>query len=204
MKLILVTQRIDFIKKRNEFRDSIDQKLLELIIQSGYLVVQVPNKFFFKEFKKDQANIFFNSWLSRISPDGIVLSGGNNIGDFPERDITELSLLRYAEKLKLPTLGICRGMQMMGKFAGTKLIKVNGHVNKRHKLIGDIDIEVNSFHDWALAECPPEYKLLAKSKDNIIKAIKHKSLPWEGWMWHPERESPFKIYDVDRLKILFK
>ena len=204
MKLLLVSQRIDDIKKRNEIRDSLDQKLLEFIFQSGFLSIQVPNFFFTKNFERDKADKYFSNWLSRISPDGIILSGGNNLGEFIERDITEYNLLKFSQENRLPTLGICRGMQMMAKFSGTKLINVIGHVNTRHKLIGDIKMEVNSFHEKALAECPSEYKIIARSKDNIIKAIKHKSLPWEGWMWHPEREIPFNPYDVKRLKSLFE
>ena len=205
MKLLAISQRIDQIKGRNEVRDSIDQRLLEFIQCIGYCAVPVPNIFFSRKEKKslrDKSN--FYEWLARISPDGIILSGGNDLGDYYSRDETEYSLIEYAEKNKLPLLGICRGMQIIGVKAGSNLISVKGHINLRHKLIGRIDIEVNSFHNKALSKCPDNYKILAKSKDGVIKAIKHINLPWEGWMWHPEREFPFQKSDLHRFQRLFK
>ena len=51
--------------------------------------------------------------MSSLKINGIILSGGNNIGDVKERDITETYLLKYAETNEIPVLGICRGMQML-------------------------------------------------------------------------------------------
>ena len=34
--------------------------------------------------------------LEKLEPQAIVLSGGNDIGEFPERDLTELVLIDYA------------------------------------------------------------------------------------------------------------
>ena len=34
----------------------------------------------------------------------------------------------------------------------------------------------------------PDFNIIAKSSDGEIEGIKHSSLPWEGWMWHPERD----------------
>ena len=42
------------------------------------------------------------------------------------------------------------------------------------------------------------YEILAESEDGIIEAISHKKLPWEGWMWHPEREEQFVTNDKNR------
>jgi putative glutamine amidotransferase len=44
----------------------------------------------------------------------------------------------------------------------------------------------------------------AQAEDGEIESIKHSALQWEGWMWHPERETPFNPIDIDRLKALFK
>ena len=168
MKLLAVSQRIDQIKSRNELRDSIDQRLLEFIQCIGYSVVTVPNIFFSKRNKRSsRVYCDFDDWLSRISPDGIILSGGNDLGCYSSRDETEYSLIAYAEKNKLPLLGICRGMQIIGVKAGSNLIHVEGHVNLRQKLVGDIDTEVNSFHNKALSNCPMGYKILAKSKTSF-------------------------------------
>ena len=85
------------------------------------------------------------SWLQEIKPEAIVLSGGNNIGDFTSRDKTEDTLIRYASNQELPLLGICRGMQMIAHYHGASLVPLTGHVRKRHRLDGEVNWEVNSF-----------------------------------------------------------
>ena len=96
-------------------------------------------------------------------------------------------------------------MEMMGVFAGIKLKKVYGHVKVYHKLKANYNQKillpksVNSFHDFALEKCPDKYHIIAFSEDNVIKAIQHKVLPWEGWMWHPEREKKYNNIDKKRL-----
>ena len=141
--------------------------------------------------------------LNRISPNGIILSGGNNIGDEIKRDITEKILINFALKNKLPLLGICRGMQMIANFSGENIHPVKGHSRTRNQIKGCINREVNSFHDYSISKCPKHFEVLAYSLDGEIEAIKHKSLPWEGWMWHPEREDKFVDEDIDRIKKLF-
>ena len=36
----------------------------------------------------------------------------------------------------------------------------------------------------------------------LSEAIRHDYLPWEGWMWHPEREKTFLMRDINRFKAL--
>ena len=60
--------------------------------------------------------------------------------------------------------------------------------------------EVNSYHNLVLTSCPSEYDVIARSIDGEIEAIRHQSLPWEGWMWHPEREKVFNADDIVRTK----
>ena len=72
--------------------------------------------------------------LDRI--DGLVLAGGVDVGDDPERDAFEMALGRRALERDLPLLGICRGMQVMNVAAGGTLIEhvpdVVGHEDHRH------------------------------------------------------------------------
>ena len=91
---------------------------------------------------------------------------------------------------------------MLGVRAGAALKPVTGHVGVRHKLSGYIEGEANSFHNQALVDVPAEYTLLARSEDGGIEAIRHIHLPWEGWMWHPEREPVLISRDIDRLRAL--
>ena len=141
--------------------------------------------------------------LSTCNISGIVLSGGNNIGKFKERDDTELFLLKFAEMRQLPLLGICRGMQLMAVREGVNLKSIQGHVKTKHLVKGEINGTVNSFHDFCIENCPKNYDITALAEDGCIEAIRHKILPWEGWMWHPERESSFSKTDMDRLKKIF-
>jgi len=136
--------------------------------------------------------------------DRLILSGGNDIGTAPLRDATELSLLTWAEQQKIPVLGICRGMQLMAHRAGTRIVPVSGHVAVRHTLLGARDDIVNSFHNLGLLDCPNSYEVLSRAEDGCIEAIRHTSLPWEGWMWHPEREPSTNLRDLEMLRKIFQ
>ena len=200
MKKILVTQRIDYIKLRSEYRDAIDQRLLTFLFNCGYLAFSIPN------FSNDctNKNFLIDNWLKSFSFDGILLSGGNDINEFLIRDNIEKLLISYSIKNNVPLFGICRGMQMIALYLGSKLKKVEGHVRTRHKLKGELDFEVNSFHNYSIDYCPSSFKILARSLDDQIEAISHKKYPWKGCMWHPEREDKFTDYDKKMIQSVFK
>lgn len=181
--------------ERGEVFDSLDHKLSDLISDLGKNPVPVPNVLHKKE--------LLNPWLETIKPAGIVLSGGNDLGEFPDRDATERQLIQFGKEHHLPLLGICRGMQMLAHWSGVEIKLVNNHVRSRHRIIGEVSGEVNSYHKYSISYCPQDFKVMAQSEDGEIEAIKHLQLPWEGWMWHPERENPHRKEDLVRLKELF-
>ena len=205
--LIGITQRIDKINAYDEWRDSVDQRLVDWVIDAGFIPVLIPNSLV-NALSESSSHPLLEQWLNVLNINAFLLSGGNDIGVAVKRDITENFILNWAEKHNKPVLGICRGMQMMGLHFGGKLIKVSGHVNTRHKLQVDRvskikSVEsVNSYHNYALEGCPDVFSVLAKSEDGNIEAIRHKELPWEAWMWHPEREGRFEISHLERFKRL--
>lgn len=194
MMKVAVSQRVDVHPARPEARDAVDQRLLQWLLEADFLPCPVPNIL---------SDLTLSEWLEHVQPQCVVLSGGNDVGRNEARDRTETALLQYASDRRLPLLGICRGMQMMGHWQQVPLKPVQGHVRTRHTLTGQITGEANSYHDYALSACPPGYRVLARSEDGEIEAMGHDILPWEGWMWHPEREIEFLERDIRRVQGLF-
>ena len=200
-----ITQRVDRVVSYDESRDCLDQRLIDWVRSSDFIPVPIPNGLVNISLS-DNSQPSLDIWLEQICIDAVLLSGGNDIGEIKHRDYTERHLLLWAKKHHKPVLGICRGMQMMGVFAGGELIEIKNHVKQRHQLqVKGNNYErfprsVNSFHNFALKECPTGYEILAESEDASIEAMKHEKYSWEGWMWHPEREIPYNPIDQYRFQ----
>ncbi len=202
---VAVSQRVDIWADRGERRDALDQRLCQWLALVGWILIPVPNTLSTSPVAVHDRE--WQSWLAVVRPDAVLLSGGNDIGKIDERDKTERRLLDYASDRALPALGLCRGMQMMALWAGGSLLPVSNHVRTRHRLQGVTDSaswpeEVNSFHEVAVAESPPGFIVTARAEDGTIEAMRHETLPWEGWMWHPEREPQFDPADMMRFRLL--
>lgn len=200
MKKILISQRRDAIVERDETRDALDVRWSTVLFDLGFLPIPVCSELAGER-----------SYLEQLRPDGILLSGGNDIGQAPKRDALESQLLDYAKLNKLPMLGVCRGMQMLNHYLGGGLVEVGGHVATRHLLKGDwasanCYSEVNSYHNQAVTEKTLAHSLevLATAADGVIEAVKHSTLPWLGVMWHPEREPVMLEQDKQLIQTIFK
>lgn len=185
MKIILISQRRDEVAGREETRDALDVRWAKILFTLGFLPIPVCSEL-----------AGASNYLAQLQPDGILLSGGNDIGQALERDQLETQLLDYAKANNLPVLGVCRGMQMLNEYCGGTLVDIEGHIATRHLLEGDWATQqgyqqVNSYHNQAVIADTLAKSLvsIATTADGVIEALKHSTLPWLGIMWHPERES---------------
>ena len=139
--------------------------------------------------------------MTELSPDGFVLSGGNDIGSTIERDNLELAILEYSSEHQLPLLGICRGMQIINDYQGGSYQCIEGHVATKHPVSGKLtenrERHVNSFHEFAITMTTlgSNLEVLAICSDGVVEAIAHQKKPWLGIMWHPERDAEFADQD---------
>ena len=200
MKIIAISQRLE-VSKFKELRPQLDIKFFNFISLSGYLPVPIP----YFAYKKNKSNIYLQKWINVIKPHGIILSGGEDIGKNKIRDDMEYFLISLSKKKKIPILGICRGMQIIAKFHGSKLIKVKNHVGTEHFIISKKKkVKVNSFHNQAIENCPKNFSVNYKAEDGVIESISSINSRIEGWMWHPERYKKFKSFDINSFQKFFK
>jgi len=160
--------------------------------------------------------------------DGLVLTGGEDVeparyGAAPSRhlgrtsaarDETEMAALRGARARCLPTLAICRGIQVVNAtYGGTLLQDIpndrphaanhdpdQSRDTRTHPVtilpgsrtahaLGATALDVNSVHHQAV-DCPaPGFRVTATAADGIIEGLETPATdPW--WMvavqWHPE------------------
>ena len=128
MKKLLVTQRIIFDKKIKIFRDALDHQLVNFFYKNKFILIPIPNI----DLSKKKLKIFLNKLTDLSEVHGVVLSGGNDIGEYYSRDLLEKCLLDISKRKKIPVFGICRGMQVMSKYYGINLKRIKGHVATRH------------------------------------------------------------------------
>ena len=159
--------------------------------------------------------------------DGVLMAGGPDVDPAyygereipsvndicPERDTSELTLLKLLWDADKPVFGICRGLQMMNVQRGGTLFQDlpterPSDVSHRMKapydrvehtvtvvkdsplfsLCGAETIGVNSSHHQAIRTLSPDLNAMANSPDGLIEAIyaPAKRFYW-AVQWHPER-----------------
>lgn len=196
--LVAITQRVIPSGPGGYRCDMLDQAWIQFLDACKIRVFPIPN-----------AHLNPEKLLNSLEVDGLILSGGNNLSQkifprlpllpdsAPERDSTELSLMQKMISLRLPVIGVCRGMQFLNVFHGGNISAVPGHVGVQHKI--KINHEavpqltentVNSFHNNGIlkTDLAPNLTILAEAEDGCIEAFRHQSLPHYGIMWHPERD----------------
>jgi N5-(cytidine 5'-diphosphoramidyl)-L-glutamine hydrolase len=188
-----VTMRITEATGYKEYRDSIAMDW------SNYFLSEFPDStwVFLPNIREKSVDYFNNLGLNVL-----VLSGGDNIGIYPQRDATELALLHFALQKNIPVIAVCRGMQLVHVHFGGKMKTGDKHFKKLHRatsheiLLKDKVVEVNSYHENKIVEnsLHASFNILAKSKqDNSIEAFENKSVL--AMMWHPERDYNIPLWN---------
>jgi putative glutamine amidotransferase len=146
--------------------------------------------------------------------DGLLLAGGADYGDVPERDAFELALAARALELDLPLLGVCRGMQLMNLARGGTLIEhlpdALGHSDHRATpgAFGDHDVRLRdgslaaraaggtvvatkSHHHQGVDAIGDGFEVTGwAAMDELPEAIEDASRRFAlGVQWHPEADA---------------
>ena len=154
--------------------------------------------------------------------DGLVVTGSSNnvhpkyYGEEPieskEYKYDEYPLVKNVVKLfeknNKPILGICEGIQEINViFGGTLYQKIPNHNLKEYskhnvklnndsflyKVYKENLIEVNSYHEQAIKDLAPNFKVTAISEDGIIEGIEKNNII--AVQWNPET-----LYDIKLFK----
>lgn len=172
--------------------------------------------------------------------DGVLVSGGHDVGPMcynetvkdylgtviPQRDESDLAIARYAMlERKIPTLGICRGIQVLNVACGGTLYQDIGkeggfghHFGSQfprntgwHTVdlaegsllaaaYGTKTVSVNSYHHQAVRNPGNGVTITAYSADGVPEGIEIAGNPFAvGVQWHPEM-----MYDSDEQLKIFK
>ena len=159
--------------------------------------------------------------------DGLMLSGGADVNPFmygeqphptteaeDVRDQLESTLTRWAIEDSLPTLGICRGMQLLNVVMGGTLIQdlpsagySHPHSVLRSDLVHELDVDptsrlaevlgqtvfsANSFHHQAVGRLGEDLKITARAGDGVIEGMEGTKHPWLlAVQFHPEDLTAF-------------
>lgn len=159
--------------------------------------------------------------------DGVLLIGGEDVDPYlygeephrqlgkvlPERDESELTLIKTMADQDKPVFGICRGYQLINvAFGGTIYQDMYAQLSEdllQHHQLTDLDfafhsidivgdsklagwagtseVRVNSLHHQAVKEVNAPLVVTAVAKDGVIEAIESTAHRFVvGVQWHPE------------------
>ena len=132
--------------------------------------------------------------IKKINPVGVILSGGpasvlSKGAPLPDKQIFSLGV---------PVLGICYGLQLMGKLLGGVVKKCELReygrsqltVKKAGKLFSGLpkNLTVWNSHGDALTEIPKGFRGIASTENSDFSAIEDATRKFYGLQFHPEVE----------------
>ncbi|GAA1854866.1 gamma-glutamyl-gamma-aminobutyrate hydrolase family protein [Brevibacterium marinum] len=150
--------------------------------------------------------------------DGIVLPGGSDIDpgrygqtpdesyagtDLPDQDDADAVAIAAAENLGLPTLLICRGLQLWNVERGGTLFQhwpADGvdHIGQVHPVSVDAqsllaealgtseNVAVSSYHHQAVDELGRGLRVTSRGNDGCVEAVEDDEHTILAVQWHPE------------------
>jgi putative glutamine amidotransferase len=158
---------------------------------------------------------------------GLILTGGEDVDParygaprhaalgevHGDRDVFELALVRAARERRLPTLAICRGIQIANVALGGTLVQdlptewrsgvahdgewdrdVRVHAvratpgSRLAAALGATDLTINSMHHQAVAAVGKGLTAVAHAPDEVVEGVEWTADDWwmVGVQWHPE------------------
>jgi putative glutamine amidotransferase len=170
--------------------------------------------------------------------DGILFTGGGDVdpvlfngkphdqvyGIIPERDGTEINLVRLAAESSWPFLGICRGIQVINvALGGTLYTHIEDQLagalkhdyEERDLLVHPVEIEprsrlarilglpvvqTNSLHHQGIERVAPGLEVVGQTSDGLVEAVELRGHRFGiSVQWHPEW-----LQDKKEMRALFE
>ena len=139
-------------------------------------------------------NEITESEIFALNPKGIIISPGPCT---PSESGISLNIVTACIENNTPLLGICLGHQCIGQALGGNIIKAAPMHGKVSHITHDNStlfktlpspLPVTRYHSLIIEHesCPDDLIVTAKTDDNIIMAVQHKTAPVYGVQFHPE------------------
>lgn len=213
LPIVAVTALTEVVRDLPRVR--VNQAYTDALLRAGVIPLAVP------PLSPDAAQAL----IRRV--DGLVLTGGEDVearhygqaphpkaeAPSPDRDRSEIALVHAARARGLPTLAICRGLQIANVALGGTLIQDIASLRPdalRHtrddvraqrvhavtvepgtrlaRALGAERLTVNSLHHQAVDRLADGLRVAARADDGIVEAAEWDGPDW--WMlgvqWHPE------------------
>ena len=194
-----------------ERRDALDQEWARYLFRvlPDAVLIPAPN-----------ALESVQTWIESVSPDALILTGGNDWGSAVDRDRTETELVRWCRARSRPILGVCRGLHVLNTLLGGGLCPdLEGRTGRRHvaedhaiTITGrpfeewaGSSLIVNSFHAQGVLEeqLAEGLHAFALADAGVVEGLVHAREPILAVQWHPERPNRARDFDLRLLADFF-